>query len=82
MNDNVWYEYVSKSQFCVFKSILTERIYIIYIINNSQNNTNNLISYDLIFNIKVNEIKNPHDKIITDIRHLNSIFHKIELTIK
>ena len=78
MNDNVWYEYVSKSQFCVFKSILTERIYIIYIINNSQNNTNNLISYDLIFNIKVNEIKNPHDKIITDIRHLNIIVLKMK----
>ena len=49
--------------FCVFKSI-NDILYLIYTDINSS-----IISYNLIENIKINEIKNAHSEYITNFRH-------------
>lgn len=49
--------------FCVFKAI-NNVLYILY-----TNNSNSIVSYNLIDEKKINEIKNAHEKYITNFRH-------------
>ena len=49
--------------FCVFKSIIDDILYLIYA------NKNSIISYNLIEYKKINEIKNSHNKDITNFRY-------------
>jgi len=61
--------------FCVFKSI-NDLIYLIY-----TNENNSIISYNLITNKKINEIKNSHNEYITNFRHCLDINNKRDLII-
>jgi len=61
--------------FCVFKSI-NDLIYLIYTHEN-----NSIISYNLITNKKINEIKNSHNEYITNFRHYLDINNKRDLII-
>jgi len=67
-------EYVDNS-FTVFKSI-NEILYLIY-----ATNKNSIISYDLINNKKILEIKNAHNDYITNFRFCNDLINKRDLII-
>ena len=57
-------DYVLDNTFCIFKSIYNDILYIIY-----SNKKISIISYNLIDNKKNLEIRNAHNKLITNFRH-------------
>ena len=54
-------------------------MYIFYIIYTNENRS--IISYDLINNKKINEIKNAHSELITNLRHYSDKINKRDLII-
>jgi len=68
-------DYNLDNTFCVFKSI-NNILYLIY-----SNYNNSIISYSIIENKKVNEIKNAHDCCITNFRHYYDQLNKRDLII-
>ena len=65
--------FIFSDTFCVFISI-NNIFYIIY-----ANENRSIISYDLINNKKINEIKNAHERYITNFRHYLDVSKKRDL---
>ena len=57
-------DYILDNTFCIFKSINNDLIYLIY-----SNKKISIISYNLIDNKKIIEIKNAHQNLITNFRY-------------
>jgi len=74
VNDS-YFKYEKANSFCIFMSI-DEIFYLIYSTKN-----NSIISYDIIENKKIIEIKNAHKEIITGFRHCLDNYYKRDLII-
>ena len=72
---DLYIDYCLDNIFCLFKSIYN----ILYLIYSNENLS--IISYDLIDNKIINEIKNAHDAFITNFRHFLDKKNKIDLVI-
>ena len=68
-----YFSSLTDNTFCVFKSI-NEIIYLIY-----SNKDKSIISYNLINNQKINEIKNAHDEYIINFRYYLDTINKRDL---
>ena len=66
-------QYDLDNTFCAFKSIY-DLFYLIYVDKN-----NSIICYNILDNIKVIEIKKPHNKFISNFRHYLDIINKRDL---
>ena len=62
--------------FCLFESIIDDVFYLIY-----SNEKKSIISFNLIDNKKIIEVKNAHNKDITNFRHCLDIINNIDLVI-
>ena len=67
-------DYVLDNTFCVFNSFYNDIIYLIYSTKNRS-----IISYDLIDNKKINEIKKAHNLLITNFRYYFDKINEKEL---
>ena len=74
-SNNEFSDFYLDNKFCVFKAINN----IIYLIYSSDEDT--IISYDLVNNKKINEIKKAHNYIIKAIRYIYDKFQKRDLII-
>ena len=64
--------------FCVFNSI-NDILYLVYLVKNDK--TNSIVTYHMIENKKINEIKNAHSELITNLRHYSDKINKRDLII-
>ena len=72
-----YYNYFD-NMFCVFNSI-NNILYLIFLIKNDQ--INSIVSYNMLENKKINEIKNAHSDLITNLRHYQDKNNKRDLMI-
>ena len=67
-------DYILDNTFCAFNSINDDMLYLIY-----SNKKRSIITYNLIDNKKINEIKNAHEMLITNFRHYLDKINLIDL---
>ena len=75
VQDSSYSPFINNEEFCIFKSI-DNILYLIYI-----NKSNSIISYNIIDNKKINEIKKAHDNFISSIKYFMDSTNKRELII-
>ena len=75
LTDDSYADFSYDNSFTVFKSI-NNILYLIY-----SNRNKSIISYDIIHNIKLNEIKKAHCALITNFRHYLDKIKKTDLII-
>jgi len=74
VQDAGYFPFISE-EFCIFKSV-DNILYLIY-----ANKNNSIVSYNIIDNKKINEIKNSHDNYISNIKYIMDTTNKKELII-
>jgi len=74
INDAGYSPFINE-EFCIFKSI-DNILYLIYV-----NKKNSIVSFNIIDNKKINEIKNAHDNYISNIKYIMDTTNKKELII-
>lgn len=75
VQDKRYSPFVNNEEFCIFKSI-DKILYLIYV-----NKSNSIISYNIIDNKKINEIKKAHNNYISSIKYIVDNTNKRELII-
>ena len=65
---------------CVFNSV-NNILYLIYLIKKENERINSIVCYNIIENKRINEIRNSHSELITNLRHYKDKINKRDLII-
>ena len=77
--NNCYFNYFDNI-FCVFSSV-NNILYLVYLYKKENEKLNSIVFFNILENKRINEIKNSHSELITNLRHYNDKNNKRDLII-